>query len=274
MGLMLGLVLAAPVQAVVINEFVVDPNPEWVEFYNPDLDIETLKSYWLDDDIDFNSDSGSSSKKSLSGLVSLDLIYPYLEFSSFLNNAGDYVVLFDASGNLINQYQYTENPGAVVSLGRSPDGTGCFTVLTTNTKGSANSQPLPSPTPTPTVAPTASPTPMPTPTSTPTPSTPKASVGTAATSKPTAAAQVLAAKTEIEPDSEVTVAAEIQATATPSATPQPEIKQQGKWAWLMMVGGGGLAITALFPFLRKWYHDHSWLKTVLKGGGQSSFGQD
>lgn len=128
--------------------------------------------------------------------------------------------------------------------------------------------------PTPTESPTSTPTP--TSTSAPTtltPPTPKATAGTAP--KPTATvASVLAAKTEVEPDSEVTVAAEVQATATPSATPQPEVKKQGKWPWLMMVGGGGLAVMALFPFLRKWYHDPSWLKTLLKGGDRSSFGQE
>ena len=87
-------------------------------------------------------------------------------------------------------------------------------------------------------------------------------------------AQILAAKPEVEPDSEVTIAAEVQATATASATPQPETKKQGKWSWLMMIGGGGLAVAALFPFLRKWYHDPSWLKTLLKGGDRSSFGQE
>lgn len=45
---------------VVIDEFVVRPNPEWVEFYNASGSAEYLRGYWLDDDRDFASDTGSS----------------------------------------------------------------------------------------------------------------------------------------------------------------------------------------------------------------------
>lgn len=152
---------------------------------------------------------------------------------------------FNGSGGYyfkVGRYTATFNSGAVWSEEETVEINGL--------------SPTPSPTPTPT----------PTPTSTPAPTTPtpKATAGT--TPKPTVAAQVLAA----------TVAAEIAETptATPSATPLPETKKQGKWSWLMMIGGGGLAVAALFPFLRKWYHDPSWLKTLLKGGDRSSFGQE
>jgi len=131
-----------------------------------------------------------------------------------------------------------------------------------------------SPTPTPSPTPTASPTPKPTATTTskviatPTPPTSKATGGTAATPKPTTLAQVLAA----------TAAAEVEETPTPmpsaSATPEPEKAEGSKFAWLMIAGGGVLAVVALFPVWLKWYHDPSWLKTLLKGGDQSSFGQE
>ncbi|MDO8503384.1 MAG: hypothetical protein Q7S60_01710 [bacterium] len=46
-----------------INEFLAHPTTgdEWVEFYNPD-NVD-LSDYWLDDDLNFASDSGSSAKK-------------------------------------------------------------------------------------------------------------------------------------------------------------------------------------------------------------------
>lgn len=97
--------------------------------------------------------------------------------SSFLNNSGDYVVLFDSAGNVVDQYQYTSDPGRDIAIGRSPDGTGEFQILDSATKGQPNSSPQSTPTEAPTTTPipatpTYTPTPTKTPTSTPTPRTP------------------------------------------------------------------------------------------------------
>lgn len=165
------LIFPGTVKALSINEFVPDAEQEWVEFYN-DGDIETLKSYFLDDDTNFDDDSGTSAKKPLSALNTSTTTYPYIEFSQFLNNPGDYVVLFDSAGTIVDQYQYTDNPGMNTSIGRHPDGSGGFSILSSSTKGSVNSEPRPSPSPSPTPTPT--PTPSPSPASTPKPSpTPK-----------------------------------------------------------------------------------------------------
>ena len=129
-----------------INEFSAHPSSgtkEWIEFYNPN-NVD-LSSYFFDDDIDFNSDIGSSAKKSLSSLDNSTSPYPTFEFGSFLNNDGDYVVLFAPDGTIIDQYQYTKDPEADVSIGRSPDGLDAFTILSSATKGSQNSNPQPSP---------------------------------------------------------------------------------------------------------------------------------
>lgn len=133
-----------------INEFLAHPstgNKEWVEFYNPDnVDLST---YFFDDDTDFASDSGSRIKKSLSSLTSPTGLYPFLEFDDFLNNSGDYLVLFNSSGSIIDQYQYTDDPTTDKSIGRAPDGSGNFYELQTASKGNANSSPAPSPSPSP-----------------------------------------------------------------------------------------------------------------------------
>lgn len=174
---------------VVINEFVPDANPEWVELYNASASAEFLKSYYLDDDASFDSDTGSSTKKLLTNLDISNPSNPFVEIASFLNNSGDSVVLFDDSGFLVDQYQYTSNPGDGVSIGRNPDGSGDFTILLSATKGSTNSSPAPSPSPTPQPTPTKSPTPTPTKSPTPTPAkapspTPKVTQKAAATSTP------------------------------------------------------------------------------------------
>lgn len=156
---------------IVINEFIAHSssgNKEWVEFYNPDG--INLTSYWVDDDTDFANDSGSSTKKSLSTLVKDNPQYQYVELSSVLNNDGDHVVLFDNNGNVLDQYEYTADPGEDTAIGRTPDGIGQIQTLAEGTKGNGNSGPAPTPTPTPspTPVPTKEPTPTKTPTLTPT----------------------------------------------------------------------------------------------------------
>ncbi len=157
-----------------INEIFVHPSSgnEWVEFYNPEsIDLTT---YFLDDDIDFNNDSGTGSKKALTNIDNSNLLFPFFECSSFLNNNGDNVVLFSPDGQIIDQYEYIKDPGEEVSMGRFPDGLGEIAILASSTKGVENSS-LPTSTPTNTQAPTPSntstptPKPSPTPTKTPTP---------------------------------------------------------------------------------------------------------
>ncbi len=156
-----------------INEFLVHPetgNQEWVEFYNPEkIDIS---GFFIDDDNSFNEDIGNSNKKTLTGLQQTDSDYPYFEFNSFLNNDIDSVVLFDSSGNLIDQYSYSKDPGSGMTIGRSPDGSGEFQILSISSKGQQNSSPLPTITPSqiPSSTPTKTPTPAKTPTPTKTPS--------------------------------------------------------------------------------------------------------
>lgn len=157
-----------------INEVLVHPSSdshEWVELYNPDkLDVS---QYFIDDDADFANDIGSP-KKSLTAIQNVTTEYPYIELSSSMfNNAGDSVVLFDATGNIIDQFTYTKDPGENISLGKNPDGVGDFAVLSSATKGSANASFQATPTVSPTKIPTPTHTPTPehtlTPTHTPTP---------------------------------------------------------------------------------------------------------
>lgn len=157
---------ASPVFAstVKINEFLAHPstgNSEWVEFYNPD-NID-LSSYWIDDDTSFTSDSGSSSKKSLSTLNTTNSTLPFIELSSFLNNSADFVVLFSNDGTVIDEYQYTQDTGIDTTIGRNPDG-GNWTTLSASSQGASNNTAAP-----PTLSQTASPQPSALPESSPNP---------------------------------------------------------------------------------------------------------
>lgn len=156
---------------VVINEFLPNASQEWVEFYNTIDSQVDLSNYFFDDDKDFNSDSGSSAKIPLSGLLSSHSTC-YVDLSSFLNNNGDSPTLLKLDGNIEDTYTYASS-SADRSYARVPDG-GNWQMDQTPTKSSNKCSDLaPSPTLTPTPTPTLTPTPTnsPTPTSTSTSST-------------------------------------------------------------------------------------------------------
>lgn len=265
LGLYLWLLAVPAHAAVVINEVLPDPTGtdvgnEWVELYNDSNGPVDLTGYELEDK--------TGDRFELSGVITRWLVvYPQGGGFALTNTGSVAIKLFEpGQSEPIDSFDY-DGSSEGKSWGRIPDGGEISSDKLTPTAGTANA-PIPTPTATPTPTPTPTPTSTPTvkPTAVPTATTPTPKATAGAAPKPTAAAQILAA----------TVAAEIAETptATPSATPQPEVKKQGKWPWLMMIGGGGVAVAALFPFLRKWYHDPSWLKTLLKGGDRSSFGQE
>jgi hypothetical protein len=74
-------------------------------------------------------------------------------------------------GNILDEKEYSSNPGEGKSYGRSPNGTGGFIVYdaASVSKGVVNPTPTEVPTPTPTPQPTEVPTEAPEPTATPTP---------------------------------------------------------------------------------------------------------
>lgn len=149
----------------VINEFLPHPSTgdkEWVELYVPDGEDAT--NYWIDDDSDFDDDTGSSSKKQITSVIQgSDSQHVVFELSSSMfNNGGDTIALFSPDGAIVDQYTYTDDPGTDVSIGRTPDGSGEFQVLSFATRGSPNSKSKPPATATP--APTDKPTTTPKPT--------------------------------------------------------------------------------------------------------------
>jgi hypothetical protein len=154
----------------VINEFLAHPGTgakEWVELYVPDgVDVT---NYWIDDDTDFANDSGNSSKKQITSVVQgSDSRHEVFELSSSMfNNSGDTVALFAPDGTLVDHYDYTNDPGIDVSIGRTPDAVGDFQALSFATRGSPNSIPKPPDTATPAPTDKTIPTSKPTPTSKP-----------------------------------------------------------------------------------------------------------
>jgi len=238
--------------AVVINEFVPDGNPEWVEFYNASASAEYLKNYYIDDDTSFTQDGGSygSTKKILTNLNINNPTYPYLELpSAIFNNDGDQIVLFDSSGAIADQYSYSNSPGKEISIGRNPDNTGTFFTLINPTKGNTNSSPQPSatPSPTPILSPTS--TPKPTATATPVPTNTPTSTPITTSVLPSTddnlSPQVLAeADEKSEPEVnldiiDLTATAESEISSSPS--PQPE-KSGGKNLPVVIISAAGIIL--------------------------------
>ena len=212
---------------VVINEVSPFSDTEWVELYNASESAEYLKTYFLDDDASFESDEKSKDKKSLAGINLSNTTYPVFEgFSAFFNNPGDTVVLFDANGNIKDQYIYSENYGDNLTFGRNPDQTGSFVLLESATKGSKNSGIKASPNPTPSISPTPKPsvspsvTPSPISTSSPSPKptpkpTPKRSSSLPQPNEEVLGIQELASS----PIAQLTTQPELPAANTPASFP-------------------------------------------------------
>lgn len=114
--------------SVAINEFVVNSDPEWVEFYNASPSADYIKSYYFDDDTDFASDIGNSTITPLTSLHTSNSTNPFIEITTFLDNDSGFVVLFDASGRVADLFQYFSDPGSGMSIGRETDGTGDWQV--------------------------------------------------------------------------------------------------------------------------------------------------
>lgn len=162
-----------PVHAgILINEFSTGSGTDWVELVNVSTESASLTSYRIRDGTDSN-------KRDLSGELA-PFAYTVIEFANALNKKGDRVrltVVREGTEQTLDEAVYGDQggtciPGDGMTIGRLPDGTGGFTVLTAATKGSANTaaSPVPCLTPTPTSEPTRHPTQVPViPTKPPTP---------------------------------------------------------------------------------------------------------
>lgn len=123
------------VAAVVINEFLVKPSPQWIELYN-NSETEVDISSWVIDD-----NGGSSSTYVIGdGILLSGLSCISFESSKFYWNtsSGDSVRLLSGEV-LIDEYSYSSAPSDNVTMGRSTDGTGEILVLASSSRDKFNS---------------------------------------------------------------------------------------------------------------------------------------
>lgn len=143
-------VVVYPTGVIIINEFVSDPTDaeeEWIELFNKS-DVSIDVSGW-------NIQEGSETKTILSGTLLPKGFLVIEKPKGNLNNSGDRIILFDQSGNKMDQVTYgnwqdgflednAEAPKDPESAARKFDGTdsnndqGDFTITNTPTKGKPN----------------------------------------------------------------------------------------------------------------------------------------
>ncbi|MFH1836013.1 MAG: FG-GAP-like repeat-containing protein, partial [Methanobacteriota archaeon] len=111
---------------VVINEFM--PNspgiePGWIELFNKG-NVDADLSGWILDD----SEGGSGNYTISSGVISVGsfLVYYGNITGIVLDATGDEVRLFNSSGQLVDYYAWSTDPGEGVSIMRSVDGGGVW----------------------------------------------------------------------------------------------------------------------------------------------------
>lgn len=173
---------------VLINEFVIDPQPQQIELLNIGSSSADISGWYLDD-------NGGTT---FATIPQNTILYPnscYIYFGDLNLNksSADTVRLFNntspptsSSAQLIDFYTYKSSPGTGIGFSRIPDGQNNW-LSTNSTIGLFNENNLscifiPTTTPTPTSTP--SPTPSPTPNNTPTPTiqqfnpTPSPTMGT------------------------------------------------------------------------------------------------
>lgn len=152
---------------ILINEFLVEPQPQQVEIINIGSESANLKNWIIDDD------GGSSSFYKIEEDL---IIYPQscLVFSSnfYLNvKSQDTIRLFDEKNNIIDSFLYKSSPGENISFQRLPDGESNWSTQSANI-GLFNNSKIPCLlTPTPTLTPTLTSTPTLSPSITQTPTT-------------------------------------------------------------------------------------------------------
>ena len=121
---------------VVINEFLANGTIEWVELYNTTLQTKDISGYYIDD---IAAGGGSPIDIPAGTIIPAGGFY-VLEFSSFLNNAGDDVRFLDPTQTtVLDAYTYSSST-AGFSWYRYPDG-GAWATLEASTPTPGGSNP-------------------------------------------------------------------------------------------------------------------------------------
>ena len=251
---------------MVINEVL--PNPsgdesgaEWVELYNLNPGITPLTDCIL-----YLHETNNNQKVVFSQENFIEKFKVISWDGSWLNNSGDRVRL--ECGSFTDSLSYGDATESVVSkpneggsIGRSPDGTGNFYLLSYVTINEANAVP-PTLSPRPTDSPTS--TPKPTNTSTPPPTSKPSKTPTPTAKKETGVPTNPVEAKDDTTENEIVLSGDnqtevlgIQETSLQNLSPTPTEKNDGSgkkfpiMAGILIVAGIGLTGAAFYPIFRK-----------------------
>jgi len=225
---------------VVINELM--PNPtsgdDWIELYKSDPEEIDISGWQIEDKTSIVKTFPDGTK------IASNSSFMQVFVSNRLNKDNDLIKLKDKNSNVVDEKSYSQDPGTGVSIGRYPDGSDNWGVLTSSSPNTANSSLVPTPTLSPTATPTvtAIPTPIPTssPKNTPEPtSTPKPQSTPTKYISPTS--KITSIPTSPDDNSEGSVLGEIsQVTTTPMEEKTTEAATKNYLPVFQILLGSGL----------------------------------
>ncbi|MFZ6035232.1 MAG: lamin tail domain-containing protein [Patescibacteria group bacterium] len=164
------LVFAFPIFAenkIVINEFVVDPQPQQFELFNTSNESIDVGNWIIDD----NGGSSGTFTIPAGTFIQPKSCQIFSKDFNLNKSSSDSARLLDASANLIDSFSYKSSPGQNVSYSRVPDGESSWSSASasigyynSDTKNACNTIPSPTPASTVTEEPTPTPTSVPAPT--------------------------------------------------------------------------------------------------------------
>jgi len=124
---------------ILINEVMPAPSnaPEWVELYNPSPDVIDISGWYLDDD----THGGTQILIAQGTHIAPNELHVITFSSAILNNTGDSVTLYDASGQLIDRIDFGATKSSE-SISRVPDGSSII-IKTPPSPGQLNAPQIP-----------------------------------------------------------------------------------------------------------------------------------
>jgi hypothetical protein len=124
---------AGPRAQLVINEISSNPNPDWIEFFNPGPGTVELTGWSITDN---QSGAGHSYAfpRDLRVLPGAYLVLDQETHFPFGLGGADALILYDSTGAIADQISWKSH---AATMGRCPDGTGVFAMMS-ETKNRAN----------------------------------------------------------------------------------------------------------------------------------------
>ncbi len=129
-----------PDSGISLTEFMPYPSIEWIEIYNNNDKPVELKNWKIKDN--------SSTTKTIPDLKIMSKSFGIFEFSSFLNNDTDKIVLINHNNQIIGQYEYPNNKLTLEKSWSYISNSWCQSEITKNSPNASSCYQASTPTPT------------------------------------------------------------------------------------------------------------------------------